>query len=520
VEAIGHAETHAAAPSAGGRRAIVLVGFMGAGKSTTSRMLAAELGVEAVDSDRELERELGEPIEAFFDREGESAFRAREEEVVLGLLETGQDRVVALGGGSLGSERVREALRRHLVVHLEVEPEEAWRRASNRARPLARDRVRFDQLHADRAAIYDASADATLPSGDRNLPRRALNAVTALRGSPPGARLVWASAASGEYPVFFGRGLVSAGFFHPAEARRFVVTDANVAAHHRVSGEATIEIPAGESEKTLARAEQVLRELARAGATRGDLVVAVGGGVVGDLSGFCAAVYQRGMRHAQVPTTLVAQVDSAFGGKTGVDLPEAKNYVGAYHQPSAVIVDPDTLHTLPAEEAAAGYAEVVKTALIAGGRLWAHVRAGGEPGDDAILGCLRTKLRIVAEDERDSGRRQVLNLGHTVGHAIEAATGYRRYRHGEAIGLGLLAALRLSDRDALRAEVAELLGARGLPQRFDGASADEVVALVQRDKKRVSDRVPFVLVEAPGEVTPGHDVDDAALRAAVEELAA
>jgi len=126
----------------------------------------------------------------------------------------------------------------------------------------------------------------------------------------------------------------------------------------------------------------------------------------------------------------------------------------------------------------------------------------------------------VAEDERDSGRRQVLNLGHTVGHAIEAATGYRRYRHGEAIGLGLLAALRLSERDALRAEVAELLAARGLPQRFDGASADEVVALVQRDKKRVSDRVPFVLVEAPGEVTPGHDVDDAALRAAVEELAA
>jgi shikimate kinase/3-dehydroquinate synthase len=185
-----------------------------------------------------------------------------------------------------------------------------------------------------------------------------------------------------------------------------------------------------------------------------------------------------------------------------------------------VIVDPDTLHTLPAVEAAAGYAEVVKTALIAGGRLWAHVRAGGEPDDEAILGCLRTKLRIVAEDERDSGRRQVLNLGHTVGHAIEAATGYRRYRHGEAIGLGLLAALRLSERDALRAEVAELLAARGLPQRFDGASADEVVALVQRDKKRVSDRVPFVLVEAPGEVTPGHDVDDAALRAAVEELAA
>jgi shikimate kinase/3-dehydroquinate synthase len=519
VEAIGQAEGQAAAAT-GERRAIVLVGFMGSGKSTTARMLAAELGVESVDSDREVERELGEPIEAFFDREGEPAFRAREEEVVLRLLEAEHDRVVALGGGSLGSERVREALHRHLVVHLEVEPEEAWRRASNRARPLARDRLRFDQLHADRAAIYDASADVTLPSGDRNLPRRALSALGALRDSPPRTRLVWASAASGEYPVFFGRGLVAAGFFPLTDARRFVVTDANVAAHHRVSGETTIEIPAGESEKTLARAEEVLRELARGGATRRDLVVAVGGGVVGDLAGFCAAVYQRGMRHAQVPTTLVAQVDSAFGGKTGVDLPEAKNYVGAYHQPSAVIVDPDTLATLPAEEAAAGYAEVVKTALIAGGRLWAHVRAGGEPDDEAILGCLRTKLRIVAEDERDSGRRQVLNLGHTVGHAIEAATGYERYRHGEAIGLGLLAALRLSERDTLRAEVAELLSARGLPQRIEGASAQDIVELVQRDKKRVSDRVPFVLVEAPGEVTPGHEVTDDALRAAIEELVA
>jgi shikimate kinase/3-dehydroquinate synthase len=493
---------------------------MGAGKSTTARMLAAELGVESLDSDRELERELGEPIEGFFDREGEPAFRAREEQVVLRLLEGDHDRVVALGGGALGSERVREALRRHLVVHLEVDPHEAWRRASNRARPLARDRDRFDQLHRDRLTLYESTADVALPAGDRNLPRRALGAVTALRSAPPGTRLAWASAASGEYPVFFARGLLAAGFFYPPDARRFVVTDRNVAAHHGVRGEATIEIPAGESEKTLARAEQVLRELARAGATRADIVVAVGGGVVGDLAGFCAAVYQRGMRHAQVPTTLVAQVDSAFGGKTGVDLPEGKNYAGAYHQPSAVIVDPDTLATLPSAEAAAGYTEVVKTALIAGGRLWAHVRAGGEPDDEAILGCLRTKLRIVSEDERDSGRRQVLNLGHTVGHAIEAATGYQRYRHGEAIGLGLLCALRLSGRDTLRTEVAELLTARGLPQRIEGASADDVLALIQRDKKRVGETVPFVLVEAPGEVTPGHEVDGDTLRAAVEELTA
>jgi shikimate kinase/3-dehydroquinate synthase len=258
--------------------------------------------------------------------------------------------------------------------------------------------------------------------------------------------------------------------------------------------------------------------MAEAGIGHGDLVAAVGGGVVGDLGGFCAAVYQRGIGHVQVPTTLVAQVDSAFGGKTGVDLPEGKNYVGAYHQPSAVLVDPAALDSLPAAERAAGYAEVVKTALIAGGPLWARVREGREPDDEIILGCLRTKLAVVAEDERDSGRRQVLNLGHTVAHAIEAATGFARFRHGEAVGIGLLVALRLSGRDALRKEVSGLLGARGLPLSFSGVESSTVVELVARDKKRRGDRVPFVLVQAPGEVTHGHAVSDADLLAAVEEV--
>ncbi|HEX6654395.1 MAG TPA: hypothetical protein VF072_16735, partial [Thermoleophilaceae bacterium] len=174
------------------------------------------------------------------------------------------------------------------------------------------------------------------------------------------------------------------------------------------------------------------------------------------------------------------QVDSAYGGKTGVDLPEGKNYAGVFHQPSAVICDPAALETLPAEELAAGYAEVVKTALIAGGPLWARVRQGDEPDADTILACVRTKLAVVAEDERDAGRRQVLNLGHTVGHALEAATGYTRYRHGEAVAIGLLVALRLSGRDQLRTEVAELLGARGLPLTFAGAPVDDVLALVVR----------------------------------------
>ncbi len=502
--------------------AFVLVGFMGAGKSTGAHKLAAELGVEALDSDHELESGLGEPIEEFFDRAGEAAFREREEQAILALLDHDDAEVVALGGGALASERVRAALRDHTVVHLDVRVEDAWRRVSGKGRPLARDRGRFQQLHAERVAVYESVADALLPPNGRDVARRALPALNALREARADGvediRLIWAAAASGDYPVFFGRGLVASGFAYPGDGRRFAVTDDRVIEHHPVVADHRVAIPAGERHKTLATAESVLRDLARAGAERGDLVVAVGGGVVGDLAGFCAAIYQRGMRHVQIPTTLVAQVDSAYGGKTGVDLPEGKNYAGAYLQPSAVICDPATLATLPSEELAAGYAEVVKTALIAGGSLWARVRRGGPVDDETILGCLRAKLAVVAADERDGGRRQALNLGHTVAHAIESATGYARYRHGEAVAIGLLAALRLSGQATLRDEVAGLLADHGLPLSFEGATVDEVVALTERDKKRAGGRVPFVLLQAPGEVTPGHDVAPSDLRAAVEEV--
>jgi shikimate kinase/3-dehydroquinate synthase len=498
--------------------ALVFAGFMGAGKSSAARSVAAELGVPALDSDHEIERELGEPIDFWFDRNGEAAFREIEEEIVLRLLERPDLRVLALGGGSLGSERVQEALRRHVVVYLDVDSESAWRRCGG-TRPLARDRTRFDQPHEERRPLYEQVADAWLPAADRSTPRAALPALGAIARSPVRPKLLWGSSASAEYPVFFAHGLVAAGFFYPEDARRFVLSDQTVAGLHPVAGEWSHAIPAGESSKTPAQAAAVLSAMAAAGATRADVLAAVGGGVVGDIGGFCAAVYQRGIRWVGVPTTLVAQVDSAFGGKTGVDLPEGKNYMGVYHQPTAVIVDPDTLGTLPREELAAGYAEVVKTALIAGGRLWARVRRGGEIDDETILGCIQTKLSVVGEDERDAGRRQVLNLGHTIAHAIESATNYQRYRHGEAVALGLLGALRLSERPQLRDEVERLLAARGLPTRLNGVAVDEIVPFLERDKKRVGRRVPFVLVDQPGVVTPGHELDPSSVEAALRELA-
>jgi shikimate kinase/3-dehydroquinate synthase len=513
--------------------AFVLIGFMGAGKSTAAAELADALGVVARDSDALLEERFGHPVAREFELRGEPAFRASEEEVVCELLsDAGAHDVIALGGGSVLSGRVREALAPHLTVLLDVDPAVAWERVraseNGGERPLARDRDGFLALHSQRRAIYEELADAVLPGLPAGGLPATLSALRALSGMQPGTRLLWASSASGDYPVFVGRGLLDTddlGRIWPFDrslSRSFCVSDETAfALYGDRLGEvaATVAIAPGEDSKTLASAERVWRALLAAGMTRADHVVALGGGVVGDLAGFCAATYQRGVPVVQVPTTLVAQVDSAYGGKTGVDLPEAKNYVGAYHQPAAVLVDPDTLATLSAAELAAGWVEVLKTALIAGGGLWEAVAAGGEVDEDMILGCVRTKLGVVAADERDSGRRQVLNLGHTVGHAIETATGYARYRHGEAVGLGLLVTLRLSGQDDLRARVRELLLQRDLPVSLSGASVDAVLEATERDKKRVGDSVPFVLLDAPGDVRFGCEVAIQRLRDAVAELA-
>jgi shikimate kinase/3-dehydroquinate synthase len=502
--------------------ALVFIGFMGAGKTSAARAAASILDARAVDADHEIERRLGTPIEDYFERHGEAAFRQVEEQVVLELLERPPSPALSLGGGAVLSPRVREALRRHTVVLLDVDVETAWRRCGNKRRPLARDRDRFVALHTERTPLYESLADAVLIDSAREHVRQA---VPALRALPAGVKLLWAVTASGSYPVHVGEGLLDSGFW-PLAGRRFVITDEAVAAHYRVpDAAAELRLPPGEEHKTLASVERLLRGLAAAGMDHDDHVAALGGGVVGDVAGFCAAVYQRGVRVVQVPTTLVAQVDSAYGGKTGVDLPEGKNYAGAYHQPAAVLVDPGVLASLPEPERAAGWAEVIKTALIAGGPLWQRVRRElgphTQPDAELVLACARTKLAVVAEDERDAGRRQVLNLGHTVGHAIETATGYRRYRHGEAVGLGLLAALTLSGRAELRDEVAALLSAQGLPTALDPAiDRAAVAAAVGRDKKRRSGRVGFVLLEEPGKLQTGCRVADDGLTAALEELSA
>jgi shikimate kinase/3-dehydroquinate synthase len=404
---------------------------------------------------------------------------------------------------------------------MDVDVDTAWERVRGSGRPLAQDKATFERLHAEREPLYASLADVTVPAGRSH----ALAAVLrALEGVPPDTKLLWAASASGDYPAYVGAGLLKGFWPATVEGRRFVVTDGNVAQLYGGAFEpvaARVGVMPGEQSKTIAHAEIVWTELVRAGMTRADVVVALGGGVVGDLAGFCAATYQRGVRYVQAPTTLVAQVDSAYGGKTGVDLPEAKNYVGAYHQPSAVIADADALATLPEAELAAGYAEVVKTALIAGGELWERVRSGAEETDTTVIAaCARTKLRIVAQDERDASLRQVLNLGHTVAHALESVTGYARYRHGEAVGLGLLAALRLSGQSELRDEVRELLAARGLPTTVNGAEPEAIARATATDKKRRGEGpVPFVLLDHPGAPRSGCTVAASELLGALQELA-
>jgi shikimate kinase/3-dehydroquinate synthase len=531
----------------GPRRKLVFVGFMGAGKSRAARRAAEYLGAEALDTDKMLEAELGEPIASFFDREGEAAFREREEALVLGALERPSP-VLALGGGALASTRVREQLEPHVCVYVDVDADLAWERAQDSGRPLARDHDAFVRLHAERRPLYELVARAELPARPDGVEERALEAAIVLAdaGAPESIRMVWAPSSSGGYPVYSGAGaLDAAGALWPQElsGRCFTVADETVHALHGERLEralaagpgtdATVTVAPGERQKSLAEAERVLRALAGEGMERSDALAALGGGVVGDLAGLCAALYQRGIPVVQVPTTVVAQVDSAYGGKTGVDLPEGKNYVGAFHQPAAVFTDPSLLATLPVQELRAGYAEVLKTALIAGGPLWERVRTG-EPLErtlelapdrlrDVIDGCLRAKIAVVAEDERDQGARASLNLGHTFAHALEAATAYSSYRHGEAVAIGLLISLRLSERKlgldrSVHEAVVELLRENALPTTFSGASTEELLAVAARDKKRRGGASNFVLLRSPGDVATHCEVSDEELSVVIEEV--
>lgn len=343
------------------------------------------------------------------------------------------------------------------------------------------------------------------------------------------------------YDIAIGSGLIGRcdEFVAPlAPTSIVVVTDevvgplyAETAARalRRVAPATVVALPGGEESKSLGTAARVVDALVSAGADRRSVVVALGGGVTGDIAGFAASIYMRGIRYVQVPTTLLAQVDSSVGGKTGVNHASGKNLLGAFHQPSAVIADTDTLRTLAPRELSAGLAEVLKHGLLADADYFASVERDLPrllACDDAALTAAiarscEIKSQVVARDERESGERALLNLGHTFAHAIEALTGYSRWLHGEAVGCGLCLAADLSRRlDLIAAEDAERIeaavGAARLPVRIPGLSARAALTSMRGDKKAESGRIRFVLLERLGKAIQ-RTVPDAAL---AETLAA
>jgi len=325
------------------------------------------------------------------------------------------------------------------------------------------------------------------------------------------------------YDIHIGPGLLDrlgefVGALRPS--RLLVVTDARVgplyaaraqAALQRAAPVSVVELAGGETGKDMRAVKAVLDALLAAGADRASVVIALGGGVIGDIAGFAAAIYMRGIRFVQVPTTLLAQVDSSVGGKTGVNHPRGKNLIGAFHQPQAVVADTDTLRTLPSRELSAGLAEVLKHGLLADEEYFAQVTRDlprllaceERPLAQAIVRSCEIKAAIVERDEKESGERALLNLGHTFGHAIEALTGYGRWLHGEAVGCGMCLAADLSQRLGLIARsdveaVEEAVAAAGLPTRIEGLSRAAALASMRGDKKAEAGEIRFIVLERIG----------------------
>ena len=502
---------------------IVLTGFMGTGKTTVGREVARRMGRTFVDMDAEIEVRAGKSTPRIFAEDGEVAFR-RTEVALCEELSTQEDLVIATGGGALVNPVNRGVMMRNgTVICLNAAPDEILRRVSgNSARPLldaADPRAEIERLLELRREAYRAipwQIDTTGLSVEEIAERVVeIAGVITLPVRYPG----------GEYPIHIGDGLLAhvGGALRasgvPEGSRVAVVSNPVVAPLYGAHVEAALRsagfqpfacsIPDGEQHKTPATVAALYDQFLANGLDRSGTVLSLGGGVTGDVAGFAAATFMRGVRFVQVPTTLLAMVDASVGGKTGVDLPQGKNLVGAFKQPALVVVDPAVLATLPAEEIRSGMAEVIKHGVIGAPDLFAELEAGACHSPFAIrhsqiARALRVKIAIVEEDPFEQGRRAVLNLGHTVGHALERLSGFS-LRHGEAVSIGMVAAARiaveLGRADLLLAyRIEAVLAAWWLPVRCPPFDADAIWEAMAHDKKRRGRSLRWVLPHAIGEV--------------------
>jgi 3-dehydroquinate synthase len=516
----------------------VLVGPTGAGKSTVGRARAARWQRAFVDLDALVEARAGRPVATIFEEDGEAAFRALEA-TLLGEALAQTDVVIATGGGAVLDDDSRRRLRdQTVVVHLHADvPDQLSRLASATDRPLlagADRRAVLQAMAAARAPLYaevaDVYVDTSLQKADAVVD--AIDAARTLAVVPgAGSQRLDVDSPRGAYPIHVGSGLVADGRALADAVRGrhvLVVTDANVARLHLPVLQASLKrqrpdlrlavhvMPPGESEKTLDEWRRVVDALAALGATRDATVIAFGGGVVGDLAGFAAACWMRGIDVVQVPTTLLAMVDSSVGGKTAIDLPAGKNLVGAFHPPCAVIADTAALATLPDRELRAGLAEVVKYGAVFDAKFLDRLDARAdallarEPTAlaEAVLRSCRYKAAVVARDPFERGERALLNFGHTFGHAIETEQGYAGATgglvHGEAVAVGMVLAARLSTAlgrapEADATALAALLRRFGLPTSLPaGLDPDALLARMRLDKKADATGLRFVLWDGVG----------------------
>ncbi|MGA2792358.1 MAG: 3-dehydroquinate synthase [Roseiarcus sp.] len=549
-----------------GGRSIVLVGMMGAGKTSVGRRLAARLNLPFVDADAEIEAGAQMSVPEIFERFGEPYFREGERKVLARLLAEGQ-KVLATGGGAFMNEATRRRIAESGVsVWLKPDFEVLMRRVRKRSnRPLlktADPEATLRRILEERSPVY-AMADLTFEprDGPHDL---VVEAIVAKLGAhlakgaggaspddasaaPAARRIIEVAVALGAraYNILIGEGLIAEAGEHIARlaagANCAVVTDRNVADAHlaALAGSlaraglrcSTIVVPPGEASKSYARFAEVCDGVLAAHIERRDIVIAFGGGVVGDLAGFAAASVRRGLRLVQIPTSLLAQVDSSVGGKTAINSPHGKNLVGAFHQPALVLADIGALDTLNAREFRAGYAEMVKYGLI--GDLaffewleahWRDVYAGGPARLRAVATSCAAKAAVVAADETEQGERALLNLGHTFAHAFERLTGYdgARLVHGEAVAIGMACAFRFSralglctGQDAVRVE--SHLRAVGLPTRISeiaglDAEPEAILAAMRQDKKVERGRLTFILANGIGDSFIARDVAEAQAR--------
>jgi 3-dehydroquinate synthase len=544
-----------------GGRSIVLVGMMGAGKTSVGKRLATKLGLPFVDADAEIEVGAQLTIAEIFERFGEAYFRDGERRVIARLLNSGPQ-VLATGGGAFMNKTTRDNIAAHAVsVWLKPDVEVLVARVRKKSnRPLlqtADPEQTLRRLLDERSPTY-ALADITIESRDgphesvvdMTLRRLAEKLCGSAEPASAERRKVEVPLGARAYSILIGPGVIDEAGPEIARiapgAKCAIVTDAHVAPLYldRVTASlanaglsaTSIVCPPGEATKSYAEFARVSDALIEARIERRDVVVALGGGVVGDLTGFCAASLRRGVRFVQMPTTLLSQVDSSVGGKTGINSPHGKNLVGAFHQPSLVLADSSSLDTLSEREFRAGYAEVVKYGLIDDrsffefleGR-WREVFSGGAARAEAVATSCAAKARVVVADETEQGERALLNLGHTFGHAFESLTHYDSARlvHGEGVAIGMACAFRFSrqlglcsGQDATRVEAH--LKAVGLPTRIRDvsgleASAEEILTAMRQDKKVDRGRLTFILARGIGESFIARDVEEASVLAFLKD---